>query len=81
MRTIKSGMECKKKNKNETMQVICKHCNAILEINARDVHSDFTLLGIKYYFNCPHCEEATRVKLKNMTENFKYWVLVRNSEF
>ena len=81
MKVIKSGMSCKKKNENETKRVTCKHCNAELEINAKDVHDDMTLFGIKYYFKCPCCEGWTRVKLKEMTENFRYRVLWNNSEF
>lgn len=80
MRIVNPGMSSKKKNKDETMRVICKHCNAELEINAMDVRDDMTLLGIKYYFKCPCCEGWTRVKLKEMTENFRHWVLWNNRE-
>lgn len=81
MKVITPGINSKMRNKDETMRVTCKRCKTQLEIVAGDVKREIPLLIPTYYFKCPFCYEHTKVKTKDMTENFKYWVQWHNVSF
>lgn len=80
MKIIKSGEMVKSRRKDEEKMVTCKHCGAILKILPKDVQSKCSVIP-QFYFECPCCKKLTKLSLKCMTPNFKYWVLYFNEEF
>ena len=82
MKVLKSKAE---NDQLETMEISCTGqgihntrtpCGSLLEINALDVHSDFSSdygggTDKYYYIICPECGCKTEVFEKNMPQSFK----------
>lgn len=77
MKVLKEGNPAIKKNANETMKVVCKHCEAELEIIPKDIIDRGTIFP-SFAFECPECKGFTNIKLKDCSSNFKYWVTINN---
>lgn len=80
MKVLTKGNPKCRKNENETMKVVCKHCGAELEVVPKDIINRGEIFP-DFAFECPECKKFTSIKLKKCTENFKYWVHLKNQDF
>ena len=71
MKIIKEG-----KKLINTMQVTCKKCEAVLEIEAKDLVGNSQDDEI-YTYKCPCCQRTQYIQTKNMSEEVVFDLLHR----